>query len=96
MKVIIVGVGKTGYKLAGLLGTEEKHEVTVIDTRADHIRTIVNQWDIMGVTGDATDTEVLSEAGIKDTDLLIAVTGNDEINLLPIPDEDWDAVAETC
>ena len=82
MKVIIVGVGKTGYKLAGLPGAEEKHEVTVVDTRSSNIRTIVNEWDIMGVTGDATDTETLSEAGVKDTDLFIAVTGNDEINLL--------------
>jgi len=82
LKVIIVGIGKTGYKLAGLLGAQEKHEVTVIDTRSESIRTIVNEWDIMGITGNATDVEILEEAGIKDTDLLIAVTGNDEVNLL--------------
>ncbi len=82
MKVIIVGMGKTGYRLAGLLGAEENHEVTVIDTRSENIRKIVNQWDIMGVVGSATDMEILEEAGIKDTDLLIAVTGSDEINLL--------------
>ena len=82
MKVIVVGVGKTGYKLAGLLGAEEKHEVTVIDTRSESIRTIVNEWDIMGIAGNATDTDILEQAGVKDTDLLIAVTGNDEVNLL--------------
>ncbi len=82
MKVIIVGIGKTGFKLAGLLGAEENHEVTVIDTRSENIRTIVNEWDIMGVVGNATDMEVLEEADIRNTDLLIAVTGSDEINLL--------------
>lgn len=82
MKVIIVGLGKTGYRLAGLLSAEKIHEVTVVDTRPENIRTIVNEWDIMGVTGNAMDLEILEEAGIKAADLLIAVTGNDEINLL--------------
>lgn len=82
MKVIVVGMGKTGYKLAGLLGSESEHEVTVIDTRAESVRTATNTFDVMGVVGNATDIEILKEAGIKDTDLFVAVTGNDEINLL--------------
>lgn len=82
MKVIVVGMGKTGYKLAGLLGSESEHEVTVIDNRAESVRTATNTFDVMGVVGNATDIEILKEAGIKDTDLFVAVTGNDEINLL--------------
>ncbi len=82
MKVIVVGMGKTGYKLAGLLGSESEHEVTVIDTRSEAVRTVTNTFDVMGVVGNATDIEILKEAGVKDTDLFIAVTGNDEINLL--------------
>lgn len=82
MKIIIAGMGKTGYKLAGLLGKENNHEVTIIDKLPDSIRHIVNEVDIMGLVGNATDMDILKEAGIKDTDLLIAVTGSDELNLL--------------
>lgn len=82
MKIIVVGLGKIGNKLAGLLSTGEGHEVTVVDTITDKVRDTVNEFDIMGIHGSGTDAEVLSEAGIEDADLLIAVTGSDEINLL--------------
>lgn len=82
MKIIIAGMGKTGYKLAGLLSRDENHEVTVIDKSNENIRHVVNEFDIMGVTGDATDIYILMEAGIEEADLYISVTGNDEINLL--------------
>ena len=82
MKIIIAGMGKTGYKLAGLLSKDENHEVTVIDKSNENIRHVVNEFDIMGVTGDATDIYILKEAGIEEADLYISVTGKDEINLL--------------
>ena len=82
MKIIIAGIGKTGYKLSRLLSKEENHEVTVIDISGDNIRHIVNECDIMGVVGDATDIDILKEAGVEGADLLISVAGNDEVNLL--------------
>ncbi len=82
MKIIVVGAGKIGQKLAELLSCEEGHEVTLVDIRPERLRDIVNEFDIMGVVGSGSDAEVLSDAGVKDADLLIAVTGSDEINLL--------------
>ncbi len=82
MKIIVVGVGKIGNKLAGLLSSEEGHEVTVIDVISERLRDTVNEFDIMGVVGSGTDADVLREAGVDKADLVIAVTGSDEINLL--------------
>ena len=82
MKVIVVGVGRVGQKLAGLLSSDEGHEVTVVDTRANRIRDLADEYDIMGVVGSGSNIDVLEEAGVKDADLLIAVTGSDEVNLL--------------
>ncbi len=82
MKIIVVGMGKIGHKLAGLLSTAEGHEITVIDTVAERLRDTVNEFDIMGVAGSGTDVEVLTEAGVSEADLVIAVTGSDEVNLL--------------
>lgn len=82
MKIIVVGLGKIGHKLAGLLSSGEGHEVTVVDISADKLRDTVNEFDAMGVIGNGTDAEVLAEAGVDKADLLIAVTGSDEVNLL--------------
>ncbi len=81
MKIIIVGGGKTGATLAASLN-DEGHDVTVIDFNADRISTICNDNDVMGLLGNGMNYSALSEAGIEDADLLIAVTGSDEQNLL--------------
>ncbi len=82
MNIIIVGCGKVGQKLAEKLSFESEHEVTVIDLRNKIVSELASQNDIMGVCGSGTSFDTLTEAGIKDTHLLIAVTGSDEINLL--------------
>ena len=82
MKVIGVGLGKVGWKLVELLSNEEGHEVTAIDTVAKNIRNVVGECDIMGIVGNGTNIECLAQAGVKEADLLIAVTGSDEVNLL--------------
>ncbi len=81
MKIIIVGGGKTGASLAASLN-EEGHNVTIIDFNAERISTICNDNDVMGLLGNGMNYSSLSEAGIEDADLLIAVTGSDEQNLL--------------
>lgn len=81
MKIIIVGGGKTGATLAHSL-TDEGHDVTVIDPNADRIAGICDNNDVMGLIGNGMNYSALSEAGIADADLLIAVTGSDEQNLL--------------
>ncbi len=82
MNVIIVGCGKVGQKIAEQLSGEQEHNITVIDLRAGKVHDLINQYDIMGVVGSGTSLDTLLDAGVKEADLLIAVTGSDELNLL--------------
>ena len=81
MNIIVVGVGKIGYRLVGEL-VNEGHDITVIDNNITKIEELTNLYDIMGVEGNGASYSVQMEAGIENTDLLIAVTGSDELNLL--------------
>ena len=81
MNIIIVGCGKVGYALAEQLN-EEGHEITIIDTNNDKLEKALSILDIQGVNGNGTSFRTQMEAGIKESDLLIAVTGQDEVNLL--------------
>lgn len=81
MNIIIVGCGKVGSTLAAQLNAEGNN-VTVIDQDGDKVKAIANKLDIMGVIGNGASRSVQKDAGVDKTDLLIAVTGNDELNLL--------------
>lgn len=81
MQIMIVGCGKVGSALARKL-IDEGHNITVIDSDAERVRKITEELDIMGVVGNGVSISVLSEAGIEDSDVFIAVTGSDELNLL--------------
>ncbi|MBQ6823484.1 MAG: Trk system potassium transporter TrkA [Clostridia bacterium] len=81
MKIIIVGGGETGATLTRNL-TEEGHDVTIVDQNADQVTGICDSNDVMGLIGNGMNYSALSEAGIDRADLLIAVTGSDEQNLL--------------
>ena len=81
MKIIIVGCGKVGKTLAEQLSAED-NDITVIDMVADKVKAISNEIDVIGVVGSSTNHSVLREADIANADLLIAVTGSDELNLL--------------
>ncbi|MCD8090166.1 MAG: Trk system potassium transporter TrkA [Clostridiales bacterium] len=81
MKIVIVGCGKVGYTLAETLN-EEGHELTVIDSNEENLMNLTDNLDVMCYTGNGSSYRVLNDAGIKKTDLLIAVTNKDEINLL--------------
>ena len=81
MNIIIVGCGKIGTALAkNLCG--ENHDVTVIDTNRKSIEMVVNSYDAAGYEGNGASASVLMKAGIKRARLLIAMTGNDEVNIL--------------
>lgn len=82
MNIIIVGCGKVGQTLAERLSREEGHNVTVVDTKSSIIRELTGALDIIGVEGSGASLETLLEAGVKDADILIAVTNSDEVNLL--------------
>lgn len=81
MKIIIVGCGKVGEALAGQLN-EEGNDITVVDEDAELVKTLVAKYDVMGVIGNGATISTLMEAGVSSANLLIAVTGTDEINLL--------------
>ena len=81
MQIIIVGCGKVGQTLATQLN-EEGNNITVIDVSAESVDEISSRYDVMGIVGNGATHTVQREAGIDNADLLIAVTGSDELNLL--------------
>ncbi len=81
MKIIIVGCGKVGEKIAAVL-SQEGNDIMVIDKDERMVEELCNKYDIMGTVGNGASYEVLLEAEIVQSDLLIAVTGSDELNLL--------------
>ena len=81
MVVIIVGCGKTGRSIAEQLNDEE-HDIVVIDKNEEVVESISGSLDVLGVVGHGASYSVLSEAGIENADVLIAVTESDELNLL--------------
>ncbi|MBQ2877172.1 MAG: Trk system potassium transporter TrkA [Clostridia bacterium] len=81
MDIIIVGCGKVGEVLAAELN-EEGNNITVVDEVAEKVKHIATKYDIMGVIGNGATHRVQKEAGVGSADLLIAVTGSDELNLL--------------
>lgn len=81
MKIIIVGCGKVGYALAEQLN-DEGHDITIIDTNNEKVDKVLSVLDVQGINGNGTSFLTQMEAGIKESDLLIAVTGQDEVNLL--------------
>jgi trk system potassium uptake protein TrkA len=81
MKVIILGAGQVGGTVAESL-VSEQNDITVVDTDAGRLHALQDRLDLRTVTGSAAHPSVLTEAGIDDADLLIAVTQSDETNLV--------------
>ncbi len=82
MNITIIGLGKIGEKLTERLSREKEHNITVIDQNSEVTKSVVNAYDVMGVSGSGASVDTLREAKVEDTDILIAVTGSDELNLL--------------
>lgn len=81
MKIVIIGIGKVGFALASSLSSEG-HDITIIDNNPKVIERIENSLDVLPIKGNAFSTSTLLDAGCDEADLLIAVTGRDEINML--------------
>ncbi len=81
MKIVIIGCGKVGETLASVL-SQEGNDITIIDKEEEIVDRLCNQYDIMGCVGNGATFSVQSEADIEHADLMIAVTGMDELNLL--------------
>ncbi|MDM8525266.1 Trk system potassium transporter TrkA [Desulfococcaceae bacterium HSG8] len=81
MKVVIAGAGEVGFHIASRLALENK-DVVIIDNDADAIRRISDSLDVQVISGSGSSPVVLEEAGIKDAEILLAVTNKDETNLV--------------
>lgn len=81
MKVVIVGAGEVGFHVASRLSHENK-DVVVIDKDGDAIRRISDNIDVQVITGSGSSPVSLEEAGIKEAEILLAVTNSDETNLV--------------
>ncbi len=81
MRIVVIGDGKVGYILTKLLA-QEGHDVVVIDRNPMVLRDAQEKLDVAVLTGNGACAEVQREAGVPDSDLLIAATSSDEVNLL--------------
>lgn len=81
MRIIIIGCGNVGMTLIEQLSMEG-HDLTVIDSRAEFVQDAVDRFDVRGIIGNGASYSSQMEAGIETANLLIAVTGSDELNLL--------------
>ncbi len=81
MKIIVAGCGKTGFAIAKEL-SKNGHSVTVLDRDPEVLSSATGAIDVMGYSGDCTSIQSQIEADVREADLLIAVTDDDEINML--------------
>ena len=81
MNIIICGAGRVGFTIAKQL-SEQGHSITVIDTSSEDIQKINDALDVKAIVGKATYPTILEKANASETDMIIAVTRNDEINMV--------------
>ena len=81
MNIIIVGGGKVGTEIIAAL-CSEGHNISLIDIDPDVVERITSEFDILGVVGTGVTIKTLEAAGVDNSDLLIATTNMDEINIL--------------
>ena len=82
MKILILGAGVVGSTIAERLSREPENEITVVDLDANILRAIHERMDVRTVAGHASHPAVLDHAGAGDADLVAALTGNDEVNMV--------------
>ena len=81
MNIIICGAGRVGFTIAKIL-SEQGHSITVIDQSSEDIQKIDGILDVKAIVGKATYPSILEKANASEVDMIIAVTRNDEINML--------------
>ena len=81
MNIIICGAGRVGFTIAKIL-SEQGHSITIIDQSSEDIQKIDETLDVKSIVGKATYPSILEKANASDADMIIAVTRNDEINML--------------
>jgi len=80
MRIIIAGVGEVGFHLAKQLASED-HDISVIDIDDSHVERTGSSTDVMTIHGSSTSIRILKDARVADTDLLVAVTSYEAVNI---------------
>ena len=81
MNIIICGAGRVGFTIAKMLIAQD-HSITMIDQSSEDIQKVTESLDVKAIVGKATYPSVLEKADAANSDMIIAVTKNDEINML--------------
>ena len=81
MKIVIIGDGKVGFRLAKQL-SEERYDVVLIDSNEGKLKETGNKLDVSCIAGDGVSADVQREAGVPNSDLVIACASTDEQNML--------------
>ncbi|MCC6736687.1 MAG: Trk system potassium transporter TrkA [Bauldia sp.] len=81
MRVVICGAGQVGYGIAERLAAEQ-HDVSVIDTQVQLVHAVRDTLDVRAIVGNGAHPDVLAEAGAEGADMIVAVTLNDEVNMI--------------
>ena len=81
MYVVVMGGGRVGLNLASFL-ISDGHDVTLIENDNNLCTNAASELDALVICGNGTDTKTLEEANLRDADVFVAATGNDETNLL--------------
>lgn len=82
MKILILGAGQVGSSVAAALSVEDENDITVVDSDLSRLRELTEKLDIRTINGHASLPSVLSQAGIEEAALLVAVTSSDEVNMI--------------
>jgi trk system potassium uptake protein len=82
MRAIVVGAGEVGFDVAQILSRDQQHDVVVIDVNAGALAAVREKLDVMVILGNGSSADVLKDAGAARADILIAVTGVDEVNII--------------
>ncbi|MBI2469799.1 MAG: Trk system potassium transporter TrkA [Planctomycetes bacterium] len=81
MKILIIGAGAVGFNLAKQL-SNEGHDISVVERDIDLVKRITEKLDVSVISGSASSPAILEDAGIKNADMVLAVTNSDEINMV--------------
>lgn len=80
MKIVIIGLGTIGRTILKTLSAEG-HTITIIDENKDKIESLIERYDVQGVVGNGASLDIQREAGVKDADVVIVLSGSDELNV---------------
>ena len=81
MNIVVLGAGDVGRSIADLLCSAD-HSVTIVDTNTERVNRMNDELDVRAITGSASQSSVLFQAGIASADICLAVTGHDEVNIV--------------